>query len=111
MHERETVVVRLPDEIDMTNADQVAEQLPAAAGPGVKVVVADLTGTRFCDSAGVRALVQARAKLAAGNAELRLAALRDGAVRRSFALLGLDQLMPVYPAVEAALAAEPGLGV
>ena len=107
MRESETVAVRLPGEIDTTNADQVAEQLVAAAVQDVAVIVADLTATRFCASAGVRALLLARTKLAAGNAELRLAAPEDGAVRRVLALVGPDQLLPVYPTAEAALAPGP----
>ncbi len=110
MRESESAAVRLPAEIDTTNADQVAEQLVTAAAQGAAVIVADLTGTRFCDSAGVRALLLARTKLAAGNAELRLAAPEDGAVRRVLALLGVDQLLPLYPTAEAALAAEPRPG-
>jgi anti-anti-sigma factor len=108
MRESETTTVRLPAEIDTTNADQVAEQLvAAAAAQGVAVIAADLTATRFCDFAGVRALLLARTKLAADNAELRLVAPEDGAVRRVLGLVGLDQLLPVYPTAEAALAPEP----
>jgi hypothetical protein len=43
----------------MANADRVGADLEAAFGPGVGVVVADMSGTRFCDSLGIRALVMA----------------------------------------------------
>jgi anti-anti-sigma factor len=111
-HEREagTAVVRLPDEIDMSNTGQVGEELRAAVAPGVTVVVADLTATTFCDSAGVRQLVLAHDKAAASGAQLRLAVTEGAAVDRILKLIGLEQLMPLYPTVEAALAApgEPG---
>jgi STAS domain len=75
------VVVSMPAEIDLANAGRVGEQLCTAASPGVTVIVADLTGTEFCDSAGIRAL-QA---------------------------IGLQHVLPVYPTVAAALAADvPG---
>lgn len=50
------VVVPMPAEIDLANAGRVGAQLCTAASPGVTVIVADLTGTQFCDSAGIRTL-------------------------------------------------------
>jgi anti-sigma B factor antagonist len=103
----DAVVVTLPVEIDMTNADSVGSDLSAALGPGVKVVVADLTSTVFCDSGGLRNLVMSYHKAAASGAELRLA-VRSNAVLRVIELTGILKLMGVYPSVEAALTAEPG---
>ncbi|HET9972942.1 MAG TPA: STAS domain-containing protein, partial [Streptosporangiaceae bacterium] len=53
------VIIVLPREIDITNASDVAELITAACAPGVPVVIADLTGTSFCDSVGLRHLIQA----------------------------------------------------
>jgi len=50
-----TIVVALPVQIDMTNADQVGKDLDAAFDPGVGVVIADMSGTSFCDTSGIRA--------------------------------------------------------
>jgi anti-sigma B factor antagonist len=102
-----TAVVKLPTEVDISNADDVGEQLRAAAAPGVVVVVADLTTTKFCDSAGVRQLALAYDKVADSGAQLRLAVADGGSVNRILALIGLEQLVPQYPTVEAALAAPP----
>jgi len=74
-------VVRLPAEIDSSNAEHVRERLCAALRPGVQVVVADLTATTFCDVAGVRGLARARNHAAAMSTEIRLA-VRPGPVRR-----------------------------
>jgi hypothetical protein len=52
----DTIVVTLPAEIDMANADQVGADLDAAFGPGVGVVIAGLPGTRFGDASGGIAL-------------------------------------------------------
>jgi anti-anti-sigma factor len=100
-----TAVVRLPAEIDMTNVAEVGEQLRMAIAPGITAVVADLTATTFCDSAGIRQLVMAHGKAAACGVQLRLAAPESGAVDRVLELLGLDQLLPKYATVEAAIAA------
>ena len=53
-------VVPLPAEIDLNNAEAVSELIGAALEPGVTVVVADLTGTAFCDSSGLRYLLLAQ---------------------------------------------------
>jgi anti-anti-sigma regulatory factor len=48
------VVITLPPEIDITNADEIPELITAACAPGVSVIIADLTGTTFCDSGGLQ---------------------------------------------------------
>ncbi len=104
------VIVLMPAEIDLANADRVGEQLRIAGSPGVTVIVADLTSTQFCDSAGIRTLLSARDSVAARHAQLRLAVARGGAVRRALQAIGLQHVLPMYPTVEAALAADPPPG-
>ena len=102
------VIVEFPDEFDISNAGDVAEQLRAAIAPGVSAVIADLTATDFCDSSGVRIVVLARDWAIADNVPLRLAA-RPGPTLVVLKLVGLDQLVPIYPSIEEALAGEPVL--
>jgi anti-anti-sigma regulatory factor len=52
-------IVTLPAEIDVTNAQSIGDELHAAFGPGVAVVIADMTGTAFLDSSGIRYLLLA----------------------------------------------------
>ena len=77
----ETVVVTLPGEIDMANADRVGKDLEAAFGPGVGVVVADMSGTRFCDTSGIGAMVLACQRAQARHAGCRVVA-GPGRIRR-----------------------------
>jgi anti-sigma B factor antagonist len=100
------VIIALPPEIDLTNASDVLELITAACAPGVPVVIADLTATSFCDSAGLRHLIQASRVAAVNGTELRLAISPDGAVGRIIALTGISQYMPVYPSIQ--LAADSG---
>jgi len=103
-------IVRMPAEIDVTNAHQVSQRLRSAARGGPSVLIVDMSATTFCDSAGVQALIDAynRAEVhnqnAATRTQLRLVAT---AVLRIITLVGIDQLIPVYPTVEAALADPP----
>lgn len=99
------VVVVLPAEIDVTNSDQVHEQLIEACAPGVAVVIADLTSTRFCDSSGVHAIMRAYERAAARGTRLWLAVPEAGSVRRVLQLTGVGQLMPVYATLQEAMSA------
>ena len=84
------VVVTMPAEIDVTNADRIGEELSAAIASGAGIVVADMTGTRFCNSSGISMLVLAHRQAAANGAELRLVVLSAAVLRASEA--GADGL-------------------
>ena len=105
-------VVRMPAEIDVTNADEISRRLRAAASRGSSVLVIDMSATTFCDSAGVQAVIDAYNQVnthnqnAGTHTQLRLVAT---AVLRIITLIGIDQLIPVYSTVEAALA-DPASG-
>ena len=96
-------VVRLPAEIDSCNAEHVRDRLCAALRPGVRVVIADLTATTFCDVAGVRGLARARNYATAINAEIRLA-VRPGPVRRVLAIVSPGGQFLIYSSVSEATA-------
>jgi anti-sigma B factor antagonist len=100
------VVVTLPAEIDISNAGRVGDELCAALAPGISTVIADMTGTRFCDSSGISMLVMAYRKATASNVELRLVAVTTE-VLRALTLVRIDHLLPVYPSLAEALKPEP----
>jgi anti-sigma B factor antagonist len=99
------VVVVLPAEIDVTNSEQVYEQLVAVLAPGVDTVIADMTSTVFCDSSGVHAIMHAYESAAARDVRMRLAVSPATSVRRVLELIGVGRLMPVHASLEEALAA------
>ena len=96
------VIVGLPGEIDVANVGHVYDLLSAALDTGTRVVVADLTGTEFCDAAGVRLLVMIRGQAAARDAQLRLVVVPGALLRRLLVLLRADHLLPVYATVQEA---------
>lgn len=98
-------IVTLPDEIDVTNAARVGDQLRAAVSPGA-VVIADMSRTVFCDSSAARALLLASEHAAGRRAELRLA-LPSATVLRALQLLGFDRLLQIYPSLGMSLTAGP----
>lgn len=100
-------VVTLPAEIDLTNADRARDLLDAAFAADAPVVIADFTGTAFCDCSAMRAVLAAGHRAAARGAQLRLAIPPGTAVRRLADLLGLDRRVPVYPGPAQAAAGQP----
>ena len=99
-------VVTLPTEIDMVNAESVAADLHAAFAPQVTIVVADMTATTFCDSRAIRTLVLAHKHAAASGAELRLV-VPSASVLRVMGVLGVDEMLAIYPSVQKALEVQP----
>ena len=99
-------VVAFPGEFDINNAGDLAKQMRAAITPVVSVVIADLTTTVLCDSSGLRVIVLAYDWAKADNVELRLA-VPPGLTLVVLKLVGLDQLLPIYPSLDKALAGDP----
>ncbi|HEY7362390.1 MAG TPA: STAS domain-containing protein [Streptosporangiaceae bacterium] len=93
----------MPAEIDAVNAETIRHQLQSAASLRAAVVIIDMSGTTFCDSAGVQAIIAAYRQAAADGTELRLVAT---AVLRILTVVGVGQLVPIYPTLETALAGE-----
>ena len=98
----QAAVVTLPVEVDITNADRVREDLLSAVNQGTTVLIADMSKTTFCDSAGVSALVRAFRRAQASNCSMRLV-VRTVAVQRVLAITGVDRLLDIYPSVAASL--------
>jgi len=115
-------VVTAPEEIDLANAAGLRAALLEAArpelvqpelarpemaqlelaGPGRALVVVDMSRTRFCDSAGLNALVAAARQARADGGEVRLVVVGE-AVARIVALTGVDRVIPTYASLEDAL--------
>ena len=103
------VIIALPAEIDMASAGRAGQQLGSAFTAGVSTVIADMTATTFCDSSGISMLVRAHQQAAANNTQLRLV-VPSAAVLSALTLVGMDDLLPIYPSLSQALAAAPEPG-
>ena len=99
-----STVVALPAEIDVYNREQAYGRIHSACASGASVVIADFTGTRFCDAGSMRRL------LAVGRpatVELRFAIRPGSPVRRLADLLNVGHCVPVYPSPGEAAAVIP----
>jgi anti-sigma B factor antagonist len=96
-------VVTAPEEIDITNAPGLRAALLDAAGHGRGPVVVDMSGTQFCDSAGLHVLIRAHKRARAEGDDV-LVVICSTTVLRIFAISGLDRIIPNFSSVEEALA-------
>jgi anti-sigma B factor antagonist len=95
-------VVTLPAEVDVTNADSVREELLSVVNEGAVTLIADMSTTTFCDSAGVSALVRTFRRATASGGTMKLV-VDTPAVHRVLAITGVDRLVEVCPSVAASL--------
>ena len=95
-------IVTFPDEVDITNAGNYGSALFGACRPGVTVVVADLSQTTFCDSSGIRCLLAAQGQADVCGVKLQIVT-SSAVVLRTLEVLGVDQLLSIYPTMAAAL--------
>jgi len=102
---RGTTVVPLPDEIDFSNAARAYNRLYTALADGAEVVIADPSGTVFCDIWALRGLLMLHRQAAVETAQLRLAISAGGQVERVAELMGVDRELNVYASVSEAAAA------
>jgi len=97
-------LVALPEHIDVSNAGQIREELLSVINRGAEALIADMTATLSCDNAGADAVARAYQRAVTSRIELRLV-VTSGVVLRMLGMTGVGRLVPVYPSVEAALAA------
>ena len=96
-------VVAAPEEIDIVNAGQLRAALLQAAADGHGRFVVDLTGTRFCDTAGLHALVAAHRRTLTEGGQVLLVISGTG-VLRIFEITGLNRVIPHAASLAEAIA-------
>lgn len=94
-------VLAVAGDLDLATAERLREQLNTV--PGGSVVVLDLKKVEFCDSAGLRVLLDAELRTRVGGGELRLAA-PSAALVRLFELTGVDGFIRVFATIGDAFA-------
>jgi hypothetical protein len=65
-------VIALREDIDVSNAGPIREELLSVINRGAKALIADLTATISCDHAGADALVRAHRRAVVSGTELRI---------------------------------------
>jgi anti-anti-sigma factor len=95
----DTAIVRVLGEIDLSNATQVREAIGAAL-PDLPVVILDLSGIAYLDSAGIAMLFRLGERLSYNRQELHLVVPPDAPIRAVIRLTKLDQVIAVKDSAE-----------
>lgn len=80
----------------------LADELTHRAGLQGRTVLLDLSGAAFVDSDGLRWLMRFREEMAASGTPFRVLVGAGSRVRRTLALSGCDQCLPVFHSGRAA---------
>jgi len=96
-------LVKLAGEADVTNCGALRELLEAEVAKQPRTLIIDLDGLRFMDSSALHVILRANRALDRQGGVLALAHPREP-VAKMLRLTAADQLIPVYPTVDEAIA-------
>jgi anti-anti-sigma factor len=99
-------LVALAGESDANTGQMLRDVLEAEASRGARRLIIDLARLRFMDSTAVHVLTDVRAILRGRQGGELILISPQPVVARVLSLVGADQLIPVYPDIEAALASD-----
>ena len=102
-------VVTAPEEIDISNAEDLGEVLLSSVDDGYATIVLDMSSTRFCDSAGCKIMVRVHNRALADGGALRLVMKGHDPVARALDITGISRFIPMFRTVEEAVGTGSGV--
>ncbi len=96
-------ILPMPAELDLATSEGVVEQGYAAIARPARLLLLDLTGLSFCDARGLSAFVRIANHADAAGCRFGLIAPRPP-VAKVLRISGLDSRLPVFAAIDDALA-------
>lgn len=100
----DTAIVSLTGELDTTKCAQVGETLSAHLSDGRPHLIIDTTGLTFCDSMGLRTILEYVNRAARAGGWMRLAGVQ-GVLKRLLEVTGVAGAIPIEPDVPTAMQA------
>jgi anti-sigma B factor antagonist len=97
-------IAAIEGEVDASNAGEVAGRLRTALTNRSTVLVVDLTGTTYIDSAGINMLYELTAELDHRQQRMRLVVPATSPIARMLTIAGLDAAVPLHETRAEALA-------
>lgn len=97
-------VLALAGVLDLHTSREAREAVQTLALRTGELLVIDLGAITFCDSSGIAALVVARNRAIAAEADIAVAAV-PAQLARVFGIVGLDQVFPSHSTVDDAVTA------
>jgi anti-sigma B factor antagonist len=98
------IVAHLSGEVDMTNAARVREELLVSVPNDALVLVVDLDGCRYLDSAAIEVVFDLSRRLGRRRQELRLVVPATSPLARVLTLTDVNSVAPIHQTLDSALA-------
>lgn len=95
-------IARLRGDLDITTTPAVRKRLLGMLGPGVRLLIIDLSEVSFCDAAGLAVLIGTQRRAAARRITVRLAAPRPQTAKL-LRITGLDRSLTICATLADAL--------
>ncbi|MEU6410101.1 STAS domain-containing protein [Microbispora sp. NPDC046933] len=103
-HEAAHTLVTLAGELDVISGERLRTVFGKLAEEGATRLVVDASELTFCDSMGLRLLLEAHDRAVEAGGFMKLAGVR-GVFRRILTVTGLHAAFPIYETLADALAA------
>ena len=94
--------VGITGEVDMSNAQAVAEEMREAIPNHAECVVLDLTHTSYLDSRGISLLFQLARRMHMRGLRMAIAVPEEAPIRAVLNLTGVSSVATIYPTVDEA---------
>jgi anti-anti-sigma factor len=98
-------IASLEGDLDIATVPELRERLLDLPGPGVRLLIIDLSGVSFCDVAGLAVLIGTQRRATARGIVIRLAAPRPQVIKL-LRITGLDHRLTICATLADALPAE-----
>ena len=95
-------IARLEGDLDIAATPVLRERLLSVPGPGMRLLIIDLSGVSFCDAAGLAVLIGAQRRTIARGIVVRLAAPRPQ-LAKLLRITGLDRSFTICASLADAL--------
>jgi anti-sigma B factor antagonist len=96
-------VLEVGGEVDVYTAPKLRERIAELLDGGITRIVIDLGRVEFMDSTGLGVLVGGWRKARAAGASFGVVCHKE-ALLKIFRITALDQILPLYPSIDAAIA-------
>jgi anti-anti-sigma factor len=100
----EIVVAHLTGEIDMSNADEIADAISVQTPVDARALVLDLREVLYIDSAGIRLIYNLRSRLDHRGQQLRLVVEPGGPITDALRVADVPRAVGAVETVDAAVA-------
>lgn len=100
-------IARLEGDLDVATTPVLRERLLSVLGPGMRLLIIDLSGVSFCDVSALAVLIATQRRARGLGIAVRLAALRPQ-MAKLMCVTGLDRHFTICAALDDALPVQRG---